>query len=174
MSVPILVLEGAVLMQELELFGLRVARSRLIQICQNWLPGFWSLTRMLMRLKTHEDQFSPIKILTISEWQEEKHMGAGLGEVFQQQMSKLWSIVARGNTETLPTMQMTAVARRPMASPPSSRPPCSPPPSIPRVDLDRSIALACQPRSQPHDGKVDSGVHTSPTSRAGSSFRPLE
>ena len=64
---------------------------------------------MLMRLKTHEDQFSPIKILTISEWQEEKHMGAGLGEVFQQQMSKLWSIVARGNTETLPTMQMTAI-----------------------------------------------------------------
>ena len=81
----------------------------LIQICQNWLPGFWSIIPMLMRLKTHEDQFSPIEILTISEWQQEKHMGAGLGEVFQQQMSKLWSIVARGNTETLPTMQMTAI-----------------------------------------------------------------
>ena len=81
----------------------------LIQICQNWLPGFWSIIPMLMRLKTHEDQFSPIEILTISEWQQEKYMGAGLGEVFQQQMSKLWSIVARGNTETLPTMQMTAI-----------------------------------------------------------------
>ena len=48
------------------------------------------------------------------------------------------------------------------------------PPSISCVDLDRSVALARQPRSQPHDGKADSGGYTSPASRAGSSFRPLE
>ena len=48
------------------------------------------------------------------------------------------------------------------------------PPSISCVDVERSIAPARQPRSQPHDGKADSGAHTSPASRAGSSFRPLE
>jgi hypothetical protein len=47
------------------------------------------------------------------------------------------------------------------------------PPSISCVDLDRSIAPARQPRSQPHDAKVDSGEHTSPASRTGSSIRPL-
>ena len=43
------------------------------------------------------------------------------------------------------------------------------PTSISCVDLDRSIVAARQPRSQPHDAKVDSGGHTSPASRIGRS-----
>ena len=37
----------------------------LLQICQAWLPLFWSLIPSLMEIQQHEDKFNPIKSLLL-------------------------------------------------------------------------------------------------------------
>ena len=81
----------------------------LLQTCLNWLPNYWSLIPILLRLKSHEDRFSPVPILSIADMKKETNLGELLGSVVESQMAKLWSIVARGNSESLPTMSMTSI-----------------------------------------------------------------
>ena len=39
----------------------------LLQICQAWLPLFWSLIPALVEIQQHEDKFNPIKSLLFAE-----------------------------------------------------------------------------------------------------------
>ena len=43
----------------------------LLQTCLNWLPNYWSLIPILLRLKSHEDRFSPVPILSIADMKKE-------------------------------------------------------------------------------------------------------
>ena len=76
----------------------------LLQTTLNWLPNYWSLVPTLLRLKSHEDRFTPVPILSIADMKKDTNLGELLGSVpvVESQMAKLWPIVARGNSESLP------------------------------------------------------------------------
>jgi hypothetical protein len=74
----------------------------LLQICQAWLPLFWSLIPPLMEIQQHDDKVTPIKSLLFEEMKGESVFGKDLGTVVESQASQLWLVVARGNVESMP------------------------------------------------------------------------
>lgn len=78
----------------------------LLQICQAWLPLFWSLIPALMEIQQHDDKVTPIKSLLFTEMKSELFYGVELGTVVETQASQLWLVVARGSVETMPALSM--------------------------------------------------------------------
>ena len=78
----------------------------LLQICQAWLPLFWSLIPALMEIQQHDDKVTPIKSLLFEEMKADTVYGAELGTIVETQASQLWLVVARGNVESMPALSM--------------------------------------------------------------------
>ena len=78
----------------------------LLQICQAWLPLFWSLIPALMEIQQHDDKVTPIKSLLFTEMKSDLFYGEQLGTIVETQASQLWLVVARGSVETMPALSM--------------------------------------------------------------------
>ena len=60
----------------------------LLQICQAWLPLFWSLIPPLMEIQQHDDKVAPIKSLLFEEMKGESVFGKDLGTVVESQWER--------------------------------------------------------------------------------------
>ena len=78
----------------------------LLQICQAWLPLFWSLIPALMEIQQHDDKVTPIKSLLFADMKGDHVYGKDLGTIVETQASQLWLVVARGSVETMPALSM--------------------------------------------------------------------
>ena len=73
--------------------------ASMLQVCQAWLEDFWALIPILIMMQQNEDRFIPVEPCSIAEACDESNYGPIMGSLYEKQMGRLWTMIARSNAD---------------------------------------------------------------------------